>query len=152
MLKEIHHRVKNNMQIVSSLLFLQAQRTSSPEVLSVIRESQDRIRTMGLIHENLYTSGTLTLHLATSYACTDKVNFKIEAAGITLPVDIAIPCGLMINELLTNTLKHAFPEGSGEVNIRIGLAGELVVISFQDSGVGLPVEQEQEGKAKTRWV
>ena len=149
LLKEIHHRVKNNMQIVSSMLFLQAQHTDNPQAKAILLESQDRVKSMGLIHERLYSSGnlarinfndyisTLVQSISHSYSSVGAVNFVIDAADIMLPVDKAIPCGLIINELVTNSFKHAFPEGGGEIWINLFCADNTITLSVEDSGVGL---------------
>ncbi|WP_445681829.1 PAS domain S-box protein [Radicibacter daui] len=158
LLGEIHHRVKNNLQIIYSLLDLQAARISDRSVIEGLRESQNRIRSMALIHQALYQSKdfarvdfstfihTLAPTLITSYDLDpSRLNLVIEADQVLLPINDAIPCGLILNELVTNTLKHAFPaehQASGASEIRIGLKTELaesqVCLSVSDNGVGLP--------------
>ena len=123
LLKEIHHRVKNNLQIVSSLLQLQSQTLKDPEVIRVFRESQNRIDSISLIHKNLYTSpniGQLDVadyieNLATSLLISyqivpGKIGLETNIDAVHLNVDQAIACGLIINELISNALKHAFPQ------------------------------------------
>ncbi len=162
LLKEIHHRVKNNLQIISSLLSLQSSKVRDPATLAQFQDSQDRIRSMALIHERLYRSGDLARiefrsylcdligHLFTSYqARHDGVTFKVEADDIALDVDIAIPCGLLVNELVSNALKHAFPDGRGG-EIKIGMrddgAGYYRLV-MQDNGVGFPAEVDYRSTA-----
>lgn len=153
LLKEIHHRVKNNLQIISSLFFLQIQQTSNVEAISVLIESQNRLRTMALIHERFYQSDDLAeidfsdylemlvLRIYESYASsTLQVQFTVEAEHVLLPVDIAIPCGLVVNELVTNSLKHAFHgmEGKCEVVIRFScLEDGSCFLTVKDNGIGL---------------
>ena len=153
LLQEIHHRVKNNLQIISSLLCLQANRTGSTAVLSALRESQSRVKSMALIHERLYRSPNLASvdmgeytkklvsHLRHSYR-TDHgpVRFTIDIDNIALDITEAIPCGLIINELVTNALKHAFPEGrSGEIAIQLIRGTEKQsTLTVKDDGIGLP--------------
>ena len=153
LLKEIHHRVKNNLQVISSLLSLQSQSIESQSALEIFKESQNRIRTMALIHEKLYRSRdlarvdfadyirNLATYLVRSYrAYSGPVSLKIDADGVSLGIDAAIPCGLIVNELVSNALKHAFPDGrAGE--IRIGLypdGGRQLTLVVADDGVGFP--------------
>jgi two-component sensor histidine kinase/integral membrane sensor domain MASE1 len=157
LLKEIHHRVKNNLQIVSSLLYLQGRKMPAPEVQTVLQESQSRVRSMALVHERLYQSGdlasvdfaqyleALVAHLVRTFArAGTEVGVRIEADGIRLPVDAAIPCGLIVNELCTNALKHAFvgrPGGTLRVALgRQGEGAESLLLEVCDDGVGLPPE------------
>lgn len=152
LLKEIHHRVKNNLQIVSSLLSLQSQHIKEPGSVDVFKESQNRIISMALIHEKLYQTGDLTQINLSEYANelvndlfrsysvnTSQVKFKIESKNILVDINTAIPCGLIINELITNSIKHGFPDDrSGEIKMEIGCHGENCQIKIRDNGVGLP--------------
>ena len=150
LLQEIHHRVKNNMQIISSLLNLQAMDIKEKEYLELFNESQDRVKSMAMIHEILYVSNDLskidfsdylkrlTSSLIRTYSPKKKVDIKIEAKNVYLSMDTAIPCGLIINELVTNALKYAFTESNtGEIFIGIEQNDKLVII-VEDNGKGLP--------------
>jgi PAS domain S-box-containing protein len=153
LLKEIHHRVKNNLQIISSLLSLQSNSIEDPITLAQFQDSQNRIRSMALIHERLYRSkdlariefGAYLRDLVASLMQTYRTNtqhilLKIYAEEILLDIDKAIPCGLIVNELVSNALKHAFPTGyGGNIEVLLCATGstsyQLIVV---DDGVGLP--------------
>ncbi len=153
LLKEIHHRVKNNLQVISSLLNLQAVGVKDERILELLRESQNRIRSMALIHERLYKSENLARidfgeylrslvgFLARSYSIPD-VEVKIHVKSISLSVNTAIPCGLIVNELVSNALKYAFPGGiAGQVDVSLTLMNDTSgVLSVADNGVGFPQE------------
>ena len=153
LLKEIHHRVKNNLQVVSSLLNLQSRVISDPQVLDVLRDSQNRVRSMALVHEKLYRSpnlaridlGEYTHSLAgqlwrTYAAQASRVALKVEAADCWVNTDTSIACGLILNELISNSLKHAFPgERAGEITVEIRPADrQRVAVRVADDGVGFP--------------
>jgi PAS domain S-box-containing protein len=153
MLREIHHRVKNNIQIISSLLRLQSRRIRDKQALEALGESQNRIKSMALIHEKLYQSQDFTridfadyiskmiIHLFAIYKVdAGRIRYRVEAENINLDINGAIPCGLIINELVTNALKHAFPEErEGELIIRMRRDGEdRYTLTVKDSGIGLP--------------
>lgn len=151
--KEIHHRVKNNLQVISSLLSLQAPYIKDKEALEIFRESQNRIRSIALVHEALRQSGNLSRidmgvyvrnlagHLFGSYGSpSDRIALKIHVADVWLGVDAAISCGLLIQELLSNALRHAFPPG-GKGEIRVELRRQprsAMTLIVADDGVGLP--------------
>ncbi|MCK4838526.1 MAG: PAS domain S-box protein, partial [Desulfobulbaceae bacterium] len=152
LLKEIHHRVKNNMQIVSSLLSLQSMRSTNPEVRTAIDDSKNRVKTMGLIHEKLYKTEnlaridfsdyikTLTEYLSSTYISSVPVQIIIEAQDIFLSADTAIPCGLIITELITNSFKYAFmnrQQGRIEITL-VRTADNRIALSICDDGSGLP--------------
>jgi PAS domain S-box-containing protein len=151
LLKEIHHRVKNNLQVISSLLNLQSNSIESKETRELVRESQNRVRSMALIHEKLYQSENLaqvqfaeylrnlTRDLFRSYSA-GGVGLKLQAEDIPLDVDTAIPCGLIINELVSNALKYAFPGGrTGDLHISfLKISRERCALTVTDNGVGLP--------------
>jgi two-component system, sensor histidine kinase PdtaS len=153
LLGEVHHRVKNNLQIIHSLLYLQAAKITDPSLSKLLKESQNRIKSMALIHQTLYQSNdfarvdfglfldTLAPTLVSSYAVEGgQAALSIDAAGVSLPINVAIPCGLIVNELISNALKHAFPK-SRTGRIMVTLRNDLlhtVVLSVCDDGVGLP--------------
>jgi PAS domain S-box-containing protein len=154
LLKEVHHRVKNNLQVICSLLNLQARSTEDPLLVEQLKESRNRVKSMALVHEKLYQSESLskidlheylqdlTKHLLRSHDRRfSEISLKIDISReILLDIDVAIPCGLIINELVSNAFKHAFgPNCSGEVYIQgyLGIDGGLVLI-VQDTGRGLP--------------
>jgi PAS domain S-box-containing protein len=153
LLKEIHHRVKNNLQVISSLLNLQSNSIESKETRELVRESQNRVRSMALIHEKLYQSESLaqvqfaeylrnlTRDLFRSYSA-GGVGLKLQAEDIPLDVDTAIPCGLIINELVSNALKYAFPAGrSGDLHVSfLKISRERCALTVTDNGVGLPAD------------
>ncbi|MBN2207421.1 MAG: PAS domain S-box protein [Candidatus Aminicenantes bacterium] len=153
MLREIHHRVKNNIQIISSLLRLQSRAIRDRTAVDALNECQSRIRSIALIHEKLYQSrdfarvdfsdyiANMVGHLVSFHSGVGgRVRFRIEADDVKLDINRAIPCGLIINELVTNALKHAFPAGrGGEIVIRLWtLEGGRHALSVKDTGVGLP--------------
>lgn len=151
LLGEIHHRVKNNLQIVQSLLNMQANLTVDEGAANALRDSQNRIQSMALIHQTLYQSHdfakvefghfleTLMKHLLNSYSRAD-LHLSSRSDVVRLTIDRAIPCGLIVNELVTNALKHAFPNGrSGSVRVELNvLRGVDVEIAVIDDGVGIP--------------
>ena len=153
LLREIHHRVKNNLQIINSLLNLQSRKTASPEVVAMMQESSSRINSIALIHTKLYQQQSLNrldiqdyieqlgVHLLSVYNVGKKnVRFCVEANEVSLDIDTAIPLGLILTELMTNSLKYAFVgRNAGEIGILVKQEGpkeyELI---FKDDGVGIP--------------
>jgi PAS domain S-box-containing protein len=152
LLSEIHHRVKNNMQIISSLLNLQIQYVTAEETADVLRESQDRVKAMATVYEKVYLSEDLTKINFNSYIQSlvqglfysylikeDQITFLVEIEDILLNIETAIPCGLIISELVSNSLKHAFnAERKGEVQVSLKSHGEKYELLISDNGVGLP--------------
>ena len=153
LLREIHHRVKNNLQIVHSLLDLQTSRIEDPAILEMVQETQNRIQSMALIHQVLYQSqdfsgvdfrnflDNLVSMLSASYGLdSGRIRLSIESVNVLLPLNIAIPCGLMVNELVTNSLKHAFPdERAGNISIILARTGNgMVDLVVRDDGIGIP--------------
>jgi two-component system sensor kinase len=151
LLREIHHRVKNNMQVISSLLNLQAEHTKDKVYADMLKESQHRIQSMALIHESLYQSENLAdialeeyitrlvCRLVHSYQVAETVTPIIEVEPIPLGIDTAIPCGLIINELVSNSLKYAFPDGrKGKITVKLHSRNGMVELVVVDNGVGIP--------------
>ncbi len=153
LLREVHHRVKNNMQIISSLLKLQSKYIKDEEDIEMFRESQNRIKSMALVHEKLYQSKGLAnidfneyiKHLVNilsrSYGInTGAIDLKIDVEDVMIGVDTAIPCGLIVNELVSNCLKHAFPEvKKGKIKIILHSTDESEIeLTVSDNGVGIP--------------
>jgi PAS domain S-box-containing protein len=157
LLKEIHHRVKNNLQVISSLLNLQSATIKDSQTLQAIRESQNRVKSMALIHEKLYKSRDLAriemgnyvrdliAYLFRSYGIkASGVTLQVEIENVSLSLDAAIPCGLIVTELVSNCLKHAFPEhrqGQIAVSLKAGESGSWTMI-VRDNGVGFPVDYD----------
>lgn len=151
LLKEIHHRVKNNMQIISSLISLQTDYADNEDTIKMFQDSKNRIRSMALIHEKLYQSEDISLidfsdyieslagRLLEVYGVGRRITLKVNAEDIFLSIDSAIPCGLIINELVSNSIKHAFPEDKyGEVTIEMKGNDKKYVLTVADNGVGFP--------------
>jgi len=152
MLKEIHHRVKNNMQVISSLINLKAGRIEDQDYKNMFDEIRDRIRSMALVHDQLYRSRDLayinlkdyitqlTGSLMRSYSiASGKIELKIDADDLYIGIDKAVPCGLITNELISNALKYAFPDDmKGHINIKLDKDdnGKLL-LNIKDNGIGL---------------
>jgi len=155
LLKEIHHRVKNNLQIVASLLYLQAKQVADDDTLAVLQESRNRVKSMALIHEQLYQSGNLARidmavyleklanQLLQMYRLPNhSVSLALDIETLFLDIATAIPCGLIVNELVSNALKHAFVPGqAGRIAIRFARASgqKQYMLVVSDDGQGLPV-------------
>ncbi len=153
LLKEVHHRVKNNLQVITSLLRLEARRSAQPDTKSVLAEMQARIRSMALLHEALYRTGTFAAvdlahylrQLATQsfrmlVASPSRVQLRLDLASVHVAMDEAMPCGLLVNELISNALKHGFPgDRSGEIVVELQpVAGSpLWRLRVSDNGAGL---------------
>ena len=152
LLREIHHRVKNNMQIISSLLLLSSQNIEDKKFIEILGDSQNRIHSMALIHEKLYQSENLAqinIHeyindlgsnLMSSYGRKGNAELEIDVDNIPLNINYAVPCGLIINELITNSLKYAFPEGrNGTIKIAFkSIGSNMFQLSISDDGIGIP--------------
>jgi two-component sensor histidine kinase len=150
LLREIHHRVKNNLQVVCSLLKLQSQHIHDPKALEVFRECQDRVKSMALIHEKMYRFGDLARidfadyirslagHLFHAYAVdSEAISLTLNVDSVLLPIDAVMPCALLIHELVANALKHAFPDGHGEIFIDFHRADDdTFALMVRDTGVG----------------
>lgn len=156
LLKEIHHRVKNNLQVISSILNLQSSFVKDKKTLEILEESRNRIRSMAIIHENLYQTTNfssidfssylenLCSNLIASYHLySGTVQLHTELQKVELVLDQAIPCGLLVNELITNSLKYAFPEGrSGEIAVQLFEKAGRIHLKIGDNGVGMPEDYD----------
>lgn len=155
MLKEIHHRVKNNLQIISSILNLQSSFVSDENTLEILQESRNRIRSMAIIHENLYRTedfssinfadylGNLVTNLIASYRIQEVIHLDSNVDEIDLVLDQAIPCGLLVNELITNALKYAWTKNEeGTIRMELRQTGSRVTLIIADNGSGLPNDFE----------
>jgi len=152
LLKEIYHRVKNNLQVISSLLNLQVETTSDSSAQLVLLESAARVKTMALIHEMLYQSGNLARVEMADYVKNlfnylydiyeidpQQVKHSLDIDSISLNIDKAIPCGLIINELVSNAFKHAFPNNkAGEIKLTLNKQENNLILAVEDNGVGVP--------------
>lgn len=150
LLKEVHHRVKNNLQVISSLLFLQKDVIEDPAIQVLFEESRNRIASMALIHEELYRSGDLarvdlkeylerlTPKLVQSLRGDKGIGFSLELVECPITVDKAIPFGLIVNELVTNAVKHAFVgRDTGVIRVRVSREDDMIRAAVEDDGVGL---------------
>jgi PAS domain S-box-containing protein len=152
LLKEVHHRVKNNLQVISSLLSLQAMQMLDPDVRNRLLESQNRIQAIALVHEKLYRSEQLShiafgeyaealvSDLAHVHSASERsIKTLLQMDEVRLGVDAAIPCGLMLNELVSNAFKHAFAgAASGTIEVRLTRANRRLTLTVADDGIGLP--------------
>jgi PAS domain S-box-containing protein len=152
LLREIHHRVKNNMQIISSLLSLQSSTIENPEMKDIFNESQNRVRSMSMIHEQLYQTDDLAKidfniyvnglikSLFQIYSSSQKhIEWDVNVEDVELDLETAIPCGLIINELVSNSLKHAFKDRfNGKISVKMRKNNGLIILKVADNGVGIP--------------
>jgi len=151
--REVHHRVKNNLQLISSMFFLQSLLISDPNTLKIFEESRNRVKAIALIHETLhqpsdlgnipfaeYLSTLIRDLLQTGKAGYGTISFEIDAEPVLLSIDTAIPCGLIINELVSNSLKYGFPQGRrGKIRVTFHSTREgKFNLTVSDNGVGLP--------------
>jgi PAS domain S-box-containing protein len=163
LLNEVHHRVKNNLQVITSLLRLESGRASAPDTRSVLNEMQGRIRSMALVHETLYRSGNFAgveLHRYLQQVATvafraqtmtgGSVRLVLDLNPVSVSLDLATPCGLLVNELISNCVKHGYVQGdSGEVRVSLHRADDasatpaLWCLRVSDTGVGLPADFEE---------
>ena len=152
LLKEIHHRVKNNLQVISSLLSMQADKATDKNVIESLTDSQNRVKSIALVHEKLYQSKSLdqieygdylnkiVMHLFDTYNVNpSQISCTIHAENIFVDINQAVPCSLIINEMLTNSLKYAFPGGrKGEITIDFTTDGKNYILTYHDNGIGIP--------------
>ena len=156
LLKEVHHRVKNNLQVVCSLLDLQAQYSQDPATVEMFRESEHRVRSMAMVHERLYQSQeftnvdftdyieSLSNHLFRSYQVDGRISLEVDVRGVRLSIERAVPCGLLVNELVSNCLKHAFKgRERGRIRIKLHMVAEdEILLAVSDDGIGLSPSTE----------
>ena len=151
LLKEIHHRVKNNLQVISSLLSLQSRYIKDEETLDAIKAGKSRVQSMSLLHQNLYRDDNLKgvemnqyfqnlgQNLFDTYNIKENIQFTTDIDDITLDIDTVVPMGLITNELISNALKHAFKgRDSGEIHLSLKEKGDALLLTVRDNGVGLP--------------
>lgn len=156
LLKEVHHRVKNNLQIIASLLNLQSRYIKDESSLAVIRESQNRIKAMALVHEKLYRADDISHISLSDYirflgtglfqfydARSRGIQFILDIHEVNVDIDAAIPLGLIMNELISNSLKYAFPKGrKGDIAISVKKEGHTLTVVYRDTGIGIPAEMD----------
>ncbi len=160
LLQEVHHRVKNNLQVISSLLSLQAKRFDNEDIKKVLKDSRNRVHTIALLHELLYRSVDLTYldfgsylkkiadNLLFSSRINSRVKVELDADPVTVSLDTAIPCGMIFNELLTNALTHAFPDDrKGIVDVQLRVNEGNVELTVKDNGVGAKSKPESSSPA-----
>jgi two-component sensor histidine kinase/CheY-like chemotaxis protein len=165
LLQEIHHRVKNNLQIITSLLRMQSRAVQDPAFSGALLECQNRVAAMALIHDKLYRARDLarvsfpeyvrdlTNNILTSYTLpASSVRVNLDVDDLSLSLDSAVPCGLILNELMSNCLKHAFPLGhSGTVHVGFHAAGDQLCLVVRDDGVGMPADVDLERTSSLGW-
>jgi two-component sensor histidine kinase len=150
LLKEIHHRVKNNLQVVSSLLGIQSRQVKDQAALEAIKEGRARVHSMSLIHQDLYKKDhptgiemrsyfkKLSRDLLDTYdISTDKIALTSDIDEIILDVETVIPLGLILNELITNALKYAFPDGKGSIHVQLKETDKGLLLGVKDNGIGM---------------
>jgi two-component sensor histidine kinase len=156
LLKEIHHRVKNNLQVITSVLNLPMRYIADQRAVTVLKETSNRVKSIAILHEILYKSSDLSkvpvsgyiqsliTHLVSSYDVSgETVSISIEVEDILVNIDTGISCGLLINELVSNSLRHAFPAGrKGRVWVRLSEQGDRICLTVGDDGVGIPEEYD----------
>jgi len=151
LLKEVHHRVKNNLQVIASMLEMQARRTDDVAAFRQLEEACNRVMSIAQIHELLYQSGSLAGVDLTGYAAKlvpqlvafynmeDRVEIAVQGESVSIDLERAVPCGLLLNELVSNTCKHAFPGNDrGRLTVRLTREDEQIRLTVEDTGIGLP--------------
>lgn len=152
LLKEIHHRVRNNLSVISSIIALQSDLLTDASARSALAQLQKRIETVGLMHERLYRgndvgkvslqeyfTGLLDLIMTTMEQSAKEISARVEAAGLSATNDLALPLGLIVTECVTNSIKHAFPDGrSGQIWVELSLSADEALLSVGDDGMGIP--------------
>jgi two-component sensor histidine kinase len=157
LLREVHHRVKNNLASIIGLIHLQRKTMGNAAAAGILSDLASRIMSMALIHETLYQSDKLTRidcqryfsalgsHLISAAASRGHVRCEVEATGVEMNLDTAVPCGMIVNELITNAIKHAFPQGkpgggTGSCTVSVSVQGDgpIYTLAVADNGIGLP--------------
>jgi two-component sensor histidine kinase len=151
LLKEVHHRVKNNLQVITSLLNLQARQIEDEKTLALFEVARNRVQSIASIHELLYRSGSfaavelgpyvekLVADVVRLYSAAERIRVEVDAGGAHLELQRAVPFGLLLNELVSNVCKHAFPEGRrGRIAVEVARVGDEIVLTVADDGIGLP--------------
>jgi two-component sensor histidine kinase len=164
LLREVYHRVKNNLQMVDGLLVMQSRQITDPDARKALRGLRDRIFALGLVHQQLMSSSDLkTFDIAPFLSelssnivdggAGGEVALSVEAIPLDVGLDFAIPLGLLVNELVTNSLKHAFPDGGGEIEVNLSRAdgGELLLV-VADNGKGYDEATHGRGRRRSRWA
>jgi two-component sensor histidine kinase len=160
LLTEIHHRVKNNLQVIISLLNLQARKVQDKEAQAFFKETRNRVHSIASIHEILYSSEDfaavnfgeyirrLVPDVIALYGANDRITTRINSDGVVLDMQRAVPLGLLLNELVSNVCKHAFAEGaSGEMTVDLAWQDSSIALKVSDTGVGLPRDFDKNGSA-----
>lgn len=161
LLREIHHRVKNNMQIISSLMNLQIKYENSPEAINILKESQGRVKSMAMVHEKLYKSKSFSMinfkdyltrlvsDILYTYDLISHIDWKLDMDEIKITMDLAIPLGLIIHEIVSNSAKYAFKKDeNGRIDISMKMVDDRFFLRVADNGVGIPEDIEW-GKTDT---
>ena len=158
LLKEIHHRVKNNLETISSLLALQTAKIENKEFQSIMEQTQNRVHSIGLIHQKLYQGKdiksiemkdfflTLGEYIIDTFNASNRIELHCEMEPLGLDIDRAIPIGLIVNELLSNSLKYAFPNGDkGKIKVSLSEKNSYLILHFSDNGIGIGEKPEIRG-------
>jgi two-component sensor histidine kinase len=160
LLQEVHHRVKNNMQVISSILNIQSTFVKDEKLLEILQESRNRIRAMSIIHEDIYHTSefgsidfsdylrNLSANLISLYSMDDKrIELIFDMENVRLNLDQAVPCGLLVNELVSNAVKHGFTDrNQGEIHIKLKQKGKEIHIEVRDNGIGLDMSEALQDK------
>jgi two-component sensor histidine kinase len=159
LLRELHHRTKNNMQLISSLLSLKVSSLKDIEMISILNDMINRIKTIAKIHDMLHESKDLTqidlsdyitniinLLIKSFFEKTERISVKMELEKIYVYIDTAISCGLIVNELITNSLKYAFPgDRKGEILVKLSKPDDIIELRISDNGIGFKETESNEG-------
>jgi PAS domain S-box-containing protein len=157
LLKEVHHRVKNNLMTIISLIKMEEAKAGNKKTKPLLMELEGRVRAMALVHESLHNAGdlgridlqnyleTLTAHIRAQYGAERDIRFSLQAVGVDVDLDFAVPCGLIVNELVANAYKHAFPAdlprfgaGKPEIAVAVKYENDMLALTVADNVVGLP--------------